>query len=257
VSASGSGRGGGTGMPDAVFAAIRRQPKLADQVVEAIEALIAQGRLISGEKLPPERQLCEQFGVSRTAVREAVRSLEAKGLLEVRAGGGTWIRPPSAAPASQLLGLAMQVAGTGVTWVHVLEARRALEVQNAALAAERRTEKDLVDLRGAIHEMRARQGDAEGWARADVRFHDALAIATGNPLMPLLLGAMQDALVAARLQAHRLATTPPTALQHHQNVLRAVESGDVEAARQAMRDHLDESEATLTRAREGIGKGQA
>ncbi len=237
-------------MTESVFATVQRQPKLADQVADAISGQIAQGRLLAGEKLPAERQLCEQFGVSRTAVREAVRSLEAKGLLEVRSGGGTWVRHASAAPASELLGLAMQVSGAGVTWAHVLEARRLLEVEIAGMAAARRTERDLAALREAIEEMRARRGEPEGWSQADVRFHDTLAVASGNPLMPMLLGAMQDALLDARRQAHRLPGTPANALTHHVAVFAAVETGDAAAARRAMQAHLDEAETTLTQARE-------
>ena len=245
---------GGPAAP--VFAALPRRLKLADQVVSAVEGQIAAGAHQPGEKLPPERVLCAQFGVSRTALREAVRSLVAKGLLEVRAGGGTRVRRPSAAPASQLLGLAVQAtsAGPGVTWAHVLEARRVLEEEIAGLAAARRTEGDLEALRAAIDEMRARRDDAEDWSRADVRFHDALAVASGNPLMPLLLGAMQGALLDARRLAHRLPRTPVEALQHHLRVYAAVAAGDAAGARAAMHAHLDEAETTLTLARERSGR---
>jgi GntR family transcriptional regulator, transcriptional repressor for pyruvate dehydrogenase complex len=237
-------------MTEATFSTIRRQPKLSDQVTAAIEQLITQRKLLVGEKLPAERILCERFGVSRTAVREAVRSLEAKGLLEVRAGGGTWIRRPSVRPASQLLGLAMQAGNAGVTWAHVLEARRILEVEIAGLAAERHEPADLKALQQAIADMYARQEDAEGWSEADVRFHDTLAAATKNPLMPVLLGSMQDALLGARRLAHRVRSTPSNALLNHQRILQHVEQGDVAGARVAMLQHLQESETTLTRAHE-------
>ena len=96
-----------------------------------------------GRSCPPERLLCEQLGVSRTVIREAVRSLAAKGLVDVRPGGGVWVRQPTAGPAAELLGIAMQTAGGGVTWADVLEIRRLVEVEAAGRAAERRTGADL------------------------------------------------------------------------------------------------------------------
>ena len=244
-----------TAVTEAQFPVVRRTIKLADQVALALEAMIAQRQLQAGEKLPPERVLCERFGVSRTAIREAVRSLAAKGLVEVRAGGGTWVRHPSARPAAQLLGLAMQTGGAGVTWANVLEARRTLEVEIAGLAAERHEAADLIPLQEALDDMRGSAHDAEAWARADVCFHDSLAAATHNPLMRMLLAVMSDALLNARRLAHKLGSTPSVALRHHRMVLRHVQLRDVAGARLAMLEHLREAESTLTEARKTAGAG--
>jgi GntR family transcriptional repressor for pyruvate dehydrogenase complex len=233
------------GIPQIV---VQRSVRLPDQVAEAIATLIAQRRLVPDEKLPPERVLGERFGVSRTVIREAMRSLAAKRLVEVRAGGGVWVRQPSVRPAAELLDIVVQTAGGGVTWADVLEIRRLVEVEAAGLAAERRTDGDLAALHEAVASLRAQRGDPEAAARADMRFHDALAVASHNPLMPVLLGAMETVLLEGRRRGYRLADTPAKALLHHGRILRRVERADAAGARAAMVAHLRESEATLARA---------
>ena len=135
MNSAGRGANGAAGVaPVAVLdVVVQRQPRLPDQVADALQREIAEGRLRPGEKLPPERLLCAQLGVSRTVIREAVRSLAAKGLVDVRSGGGVWVRQPTARPAAELLGIAMQTAGGGVTWADVLEIRRLVEVEAAGL----------------------------------------------------------------------------------------------------------------------------
>src|SRR5687768_4197510 len=103
---------------------VQRQPSLPDQIADTIKEFITRRQLVPGQRLPPERELCDRFGVSRTAVREAMRSLAAKGLVDVRAGGGVWVRQPSVGPAVELIGIAVQTAGGAISWAEVLEARR-------------------------------------------------------------------------------------------------------------------------------------
>lgn len=232
---------------------VRREEKLADQVAASLERLITQGQVSPGEKLPPERVLCERFGVSRTAVREAVRSLAAKGLVEGRAGGGTLVRRPTTDSVQSLLGLVMRSGVEGVTWLHLLELQRMFEVEIAALAAERRTPDDLEALRESLEEMRrcaAQPGQAEAWSKADVHFHEALAGAAHNPLVPVVLRAVGDVLLEARRAAARLPEVPALAEQHHRRILDAVERGSAEAARIAMQDHLRQAEKTLVRSQQ-------
>jgi GntR family transcriptional repressor for pyruvate dehydrogenase complex len=183
-------------------------------------------------------------------IREAVRSLAAKGLVDVRSGGGVWVRQPTARPAAELLGIAMQTAGGGVTWADVLETRRLVEVEAAGLAAARRTGADLQALSALVAESRASRGDAEAGAQADMRFHEALAAATHNALLPVLLGAMETVLLGARRLAYGLPETLDNALLHHEQILAAVERGDPAGARAAMLEHLREAETTLRRAQD-------
>jgi len=229
---------------------VQRQQRLPDQIAASIEALIATRQVAPGDRLPPERVLCERFGVSRTVVREAVRALETKGLVEGRPGSGVYVSKQSAQPAAQLLGLAIQ-SDADLTWADVMEARRALEVEIAGLAAQRRTDADLAALRRALDDHRAALGApdrADAGAHADVRFHAALAVASHNGVMPILLGAIEGVLLEARRVSMRLERALREGITHHARILRAVDKGDPDGARAAMLAHLHAGEITLTRA---------
>jgi len=216
---------------------VQRQQRLPDQIAAAIEALIATRQVAPGDRLPTERVLCARFGVSRTVVREAVRSLETKGLVEGRAGSGVYVTKQSAQPAAQLLGLAIQ-SDAELTWADVMEARRALEIEIAGLAAQRRTDADLAALRRALDDHRAALGasDRAGVAaHADVRFHAALAVASHNGVMPILLGAIEGVLLEARRVSMRLERALREGITHHARILRAVNKGDFDGAYAAQR----------------------
>jgi len=232
------------------FNIVQRQQRLPDQIAAAIEALIATRQVVPGDRLPTERVLCARFGVSRTVVREAVRSLETKGLVEGRAGSGVYVTKQSPQPAAQLLGLAIQ-SDAELTWADVMEARRALEIEIAGLAAQRRTDADLAALRRALDDHRAALGAsdrADVAAHADVRFHAALAVASHNGVMPILLGAIEGVLLEARRVSMRLERALREGITHHARILRAVDKGDSDGARAAMLAHLHAGEITLTRA---------
>lgn len=226
-----------------------RADRLSDQVATQIQQLVMTNAIRAGEKLPSERELCELLGVSRTVVREAVRSLVAKGLLEVRQGGGTLVRSPDPALVSEIMAMMLHAGGREVAFSHVHEVRRLLEVEIAGLAAERRGESDLQRMREQLQRMHDSAGDPERWAAADVAFHAAIAMATNNPLYPLLLGSIADMLIEVRRTGIQLPETPAKAYQHHQRVLERITAGDRAGARKAMRDHLRESEQTFQKAR--------
>lgn len=223
--------------------------RLVDRVCRQLEQLIADEALQPGDLLPPERELCELMGVSRTVVREAVRSLAAKGLLEVRQGRGTMVRSPSLGMAVEVITTMLRSRGGGrIAFARVQEVRRLLEVEIAGLAAERRTDEDLRDLDGLLRRT-AEATEPEEWARADVAFHARLAEATHNLLFPLLLGSMAEILMELRLTAARLPATQKEAQRYHQAIYDAVRARSPAEARRAMREHMAESEATFQRAR--------
>lgn len=226
----------------------RPRERLSDQVAAQLQELIASGRVRAGEKLPSERELCELLGVSRTVVREAVRALASKRLVEVRPGGGAVVRAPDAALVSELMTLMLR-GDSAATFGHVHEVRRLLEVEVAGLAAERRDEVDLGALEACLAAMREHAGDPPRWAAADVAFHAALADATHNPLYGVLLASIAELLMEVRLTGARLPETPELAYRHHHQIVERVRAGDRPGARAAMQDHLRESETTFQRAR--------
>jgi GntR family transcriptional repressor for pyruvate dehydrogenase complex len=224
-----------------------RATRLSDRVAAQIQALVTDRALAPGEKLPSERELCALLGVSRTVVREAVRALVARGLLEVRAGGGTLVRAPDTALVAELMTIVLR-AGGDVAFGHVHEVRRLLEVEIAGLAAERRNNDDLRALEAQLQAMAAHEDLPQRWAAADVAFHDALARATHNPLYGVLLSSIVDMLLEVRLTGVGLPDTPQKAYQHHQAIYRCIQAGDRAGARKAMQEHLRESEETFLKA---------
>jgi GntR family transcriptional regulator, transcriptional repressor for pyruvate dehydrogenase complex len=227
----------------------KRGVRLSDQVVSQLQTMIKQRAFAPGERIPSERELCETLGVSRTVVREAVGTLVAKGLLEVRPGGGTAVRHPDPAIAMQLVTAALISSGGEVGFEHLQEVRALLEVEIAGLAAVRRTAPELAGIRAQLEATQEFEGDPQRWAEADVAFHAAIAEATHNPLYPILLGSISGLLMEVRLTGIRLTGTPQRAFKHHINILAALEAGKGVDARKAMQAHLRESRATFTKAR--------
>lgn len=225
-----------------------RVERLSDQVAAQLLSMVKSNTIRPGEKLPSERELCELLGVSRTVVREGVRSLVAKGLLEVRHGGGTVVRAPDPALASEMMTMLLG-AGSNVAFTHIQEVRRLLEVEIAELAAERRDDVDLERMEAQLMLMVQHATDPEHWAEADVAFHATIATATHNPLYLVLLSSIAGMLIEVRRTGIRLPDTPAKAYQHHQNIFTAIKARDRSGARKAMQNHLRESEETFQKAR--------
>lgn len=201
-----------------------------------------------GDRLPSERQLADQFAVSRTVIREAVRSLHAKGLLEVRPGFGTTVRRPPASSVSRSITLFWGMGRPDPGFEKVLEVRRMLEVEVTALAAERRTQEDLEVMEEVLRVTSPVQRDVERFAQDDVAFHAALARATQNELHVVLMESISDLMLAVRRKGFEVPNTPARALAHHQLIFKWVAAGNAEKAQQAMREHLIEATETQQRA---------
>ncbi|MBV9353926.1 MAG: FadR family transcriptional regulator [Chloroflexi bacterium] len=231
---------------------LERTPRLSDRVGLQIEQLISESELQPGDRLPAERELGDAFGVSRTVVREAVRALVAKGLVEVRPGGGTVVRQPSAAIVSDALTFLLKSAPGGAALGHLREARRVLEPALAELAAARRTDDDIRAMEHELLRMRDPKTSAEDWAHADVQFHAAIARATHNPIFGIILHSIQDLLLEVRLIAVELPETRQKGSSHHEHVLKAIREGNTSAARRAMSIHLREAEMTQLKATTGV-----
>ena len=226
---------------------IPRDATLAQHVADQLERLIVQQHFQAGERLPPERELAERFGVSRTVVREAVRTVASKGLLDVRAGSGTLVRKPSSETVAASVALLLSMNGQ-TTPAKIGEVRRLLEVEIAGLAAERRTDEDLRRLESILRGAAEKLDDPDTFIETDVAFHAALAHATQNELFGVLLGSIANVMTEVRAVGLRVPGTPERALRYHRDVLRGVERADPDLAREAMNRHMDEAIATMTAA---------
>jgi GntR family transcriptional regulator, transcriptional repressor for pyruvate dehydrogenase complex len=215
-------------------------------VIERLEGLIFDG-FEPGDTLPSEGKLAEALGVSRLTVREATRSLQARGLVEIRHGR----RPTVAAPNSAVVGDFFQTAvrRDPRALLDLLDVRRALEVHIATLAAKRAGRGDIADMEMSIAAMRAGANDSEAFHAADVRFHENLAAASGNRLLVFLIEAFAEPLRESRLRSfagHQArGGGVHDVIDQHQAILDAVEARNPKHAAQAMRDHLEQTEKDL------------
>jgi GntR family transcriptional regulator, transcriptional repressor for pyruvate dehydrogenase complex len=223
--------------------------RLYEQIVQQIEDSIQKGALKAGDQLPAERELAVQFGVSRTAVREAVKALHEKGLIEAYPGRGTFVtseRSDSIRLTFDRMFKTRQADGT----LHLVEVREILEPEIAALAAQRVDEESISELREAVSIMDNARRDPDAFIEADLDFHLALAEAASNPLILSLIDSIIGVLREQRMGIFQVDGGPERGQYHHKRILEAVENRDSVGAREAMRAHLrqvreDSGSATL------------
>ena len=211
--------------------------RLYEQIVQQIEESIEKGELTAGSQLPPERDLAKQFGVSRTAVREAIKALQEKGLVDAFPGRGTFVT--NGAPSAMRRSLDRIVnSGEEEGRAYLVEVRDMLEPEIAALAAVRADEENLATMREAVKTMDNAAWDSDVYIEADLDFHLALAEAAGNPIVLSLIDSIVGLLREQRLRIFRVEGGPNRGQQHHRRILDAIQRHDPQAARNAMQAHL-------------------
>jgi GntR family transcriptional regulator, transcriptional repressor for pyruvate dehydrogenase complex len=216
-----------------------RTSRLYEQIVQQIEESVLNGSLKPGDQLPAERELAQRLGVSRTAVREAVKALREKGLVEAYSGRGTFITDGTTHAARQSFDLMVKI-GQQESSTHLAELRLILEPGIAALAAERIEEEYLAAMREAVAVMDRAQKDPAAYIEADLDFHLALAEAVANPLILSLIDSIVGLLREQRIKIFNVEGGPQRGQVHHKRILEAMERRDPEMARSAMRAHLEQ-----------------
>ena len=221
------------------FQSITPGARLSDRVADALAAEIKSGRLVAGEKLPTEAALVEQFAVSRTVVREAISRLKSLGLVDSRQGSGMYVCETGFAPLS----FDARYAGSKTAVIQMVEVRRALEAEVAALAAQRRTAADVRRIRAAMAALaKAVQGGSDG-AEQDVAFHRAIADAARNPFLLDTLQYLGQFLYGAtrvtRANEARRADFAQQVADEHRAIVEAIDAGDAAKARLAAAGHMD------------------
>ena len=213
--------------------------RLYEQIVKQIEESILKGALKPGDQLPAERDLAQQFGVSRTAVREAVKTLREKGLVESYSGRGTFITNGTSQAIKQSLDFMMRI-GQQDGLAQLAEVRQILEPEIAALAASRVQEQHLAMMREAVAVMDEALRDPDAYIEADLDFHLSLAEAAENPIILSLIDSIVGLLREQRLRIFYVDGGPDRGQYHHKRILEAVEQRDEDRARDAMRAHLQQ-----------------
>jgi len=225
---------------------IERERRLYERVVDKVLLLISSGAWKPGFRLPPERELSEAFGVSRTVVREAVKALEARGVLESATGSRVSVRLADFNMVSRSLQTYMQLSSQVDFEIRLNEVRRVLEVEMVALAADRITPDQRTQLRQICQQMRAGGNTAKQMAELDFRLHVTLAEATQNDLFKVLLAPLINQLRDQIILTWEDFPRPVNLVfDQHEAIVAAVENGDAEAARQAMIKHLAFSREVL------------
>ncbi|MBB6096775.1 DNA-binding FadR family transcriptional regulator [Deinobacterium chartae] len=224
-----------------------KTPSLHARLVEELTSRIVSGALPCGALLPPEPRLAEEFGVSRIVVRESVKVLVEKGLVEVRQGRGTTVRPESEWNPLDPLILRFRQHGGGVSRLRaeLLEARQVFEVQMVGMAATRVSEEELQQLSGHLRRMDTLMRDPDAFHAADTEFHLMIMRAAQNRVLAKLIEPIRDLLRDALHQTVTLPGAPQSAQVFHWRIYRALEARDPFAAQEAMRAHLDRAAEDL------------
>jgi GntR family transcriptional repressor for pyruvate dehydrogenase complex len=213
-----------------------KSTRIYEEIVRQVKTMIAEGRLKGGDRLPPERDLAEKFVVSRTSVREALRALESLGLVEIRAGEGTFIREVSIDALVEPLALLMasQREATG----ELFEARRLLEPSLAALAASRATPEEIQEMERILEEQAREIGAGRTGLAQDAQFHAAIGAASHNRAITRITHAIIDLLTQSREESLNTPGRPTRSHEDHRRVVAAIRARDAEAARVAMLEHI-------------------
>jgi GntR family transcriptional regulator, transcriptional repressor for pyruvate dehydrogenase complex len=222
-----------------MFNKIDLAPTLSDQVTEALLGRIESGQLKPGEKLPPEVVLAPEFGVSRTVVREAISRLKQEGLVESRQGSGVFVRLK---PAINPLKIDDSVLESRESVLQIVELRRAIESEAAALAAQRRSRSQLTEIETALHAIDNEVSAGGDGVDADVAFHRSIAQATGNPFFLKTINFLAQYLKAATRatranEARRVEFMRQVREEHHA-ILGSIRERDAVSARNAAATHM-------------------
>jgi DNA-binding FadR family transcriptional regulator len=217
---------------------------LVDELVESILDRILRGGFPAHQMLPPEAVLAEEAGVSRLTAREAIKSLQAQKIVQVRRGLGTFVNPPSSwSSLDAILRAAAHDLGSSEVPLRLLEVRRMVETGSAELAATNHDENDLLLLDATIAEMEAASdaGDLERFTRNDLAFHDLVLAASGNPFLPALMGQLGQLLYTLRRETSAFTEVQEHAIEHHKAVRAAITTRNPVEARLAMEVHLQQT----------------
>lgn len=224
------------------LASVPRDLRLSDKVTEQLTEAITSGQFPVGSRLPSERELGDQLKVSRTVIREAVRSVAAIGLVTVTAGRG--VEVVSNRKSGGVSTMRLVVKGFGeIDYAKVHDVRVPLEGQAAALAARHAKPDDVQRLRAICdrHAAHIAKGNLAGSGKEDLAFHDEVARLAGNPLLLAMYRSMAEVLSQVRSPARHNAEVAEAGLRAHRWLLECIANGDPDAARSAMERHLIEA----------------
>jgi GntR family transcriptional repressor for pyruvate dehydrogenase complex len=217
-----------------------KKTRIHEEVVTQIHDLIREGRLKAGDQLPSERELSETFKISRTSVREALRTLETKGLIISRTGMGNFIADlPIEALVAPLAKLLIQEKAA---LADIFELRKLIEPHIAALAAERATERDIERMKRILEKQNAAVRRGETGVEADAELHFAIGQSTQNQALEKLVSGLMEILSHSREESLQPPDRRRASIDFHRKILSAIEQHDKAKAQEAMFRHIEQVE---------------
>ena len=211
---------------------------------EQLISHVVKGNWKPGDRIPPERELCQQLGIARTSLREALKAMELVGMLDSRVGDGTFV-----CPRSEFLSRPLLWAFTGADHneLHdIMEARTIIEENLAGLAAQRASNEEIAAIGRAVQMMRDSLARGESILEADMAFHLAISAAAHNEVMRNAVQLLRNLTRQWIYFKLLLPNVPPTVLKRHEAIYRAISQRKPAAARSAMRRHLEETMTLVT-----------
>lgn len=214
-----------------------------DEVVDGLfDDIIAQ-QLTAEQALPSEAELGERFDVSRVTVREAIKTLQARGVVRVESGRGSFVQPLARWTSLSAVLAATSASADASAAEQLIELRRIFETGAAALAAERAQDTEVGAIAADLASMREahRADDLDAFVAADLSFHDRILSASRNPFLRVMFAPLTEVLSERRAQTSRVRVIQEHAIAEHERVLEAIRSGDADAARRAMDGHMQQT----------------
>ncbi len=222
-----------------------RPRKLSEQVQDRLLRLIQEQDLSPGDALPSERELMSEYQIGRPAIREAMQSLQHMGVIDIRHGGRPRVAQPSLDGLVGMLDTTMRhlLTHSESSLEHLKQARVALEVEMARIAAMRRTDADLAELGAILADQRAARREPERFLEVDGLFHRRIAAISANPIFETVAFGIFSWLSTFHVDSVRKRGLEALTLAEHEAILSAITAGDMPGAGRAMRDHLERANA--------------
>ncbi|MBG0791599.1 MAG: FadR family transcriptional regulator [Desulfovibrionaceae bacterium] len=218
---------------------------ISEEIAAQIRGMIDGGQLSPGDRLPAERVMAEMFGVSRTTVREGIKSLAEAGVLESRQGAGTFVRSVGERSSRHAASIIDVILAGDYRLADVFEVRKMLEPEIAAIASAKAKPDDITRLEAILHRQEDAVRKGRSGADSDLLFHQMLADIAGNEVLRELVTALHDALAKSRADSVQSPERQKVSLAAHRAIVAALRSGRGMQAERAMREHLDEVEKII------------
>ena len=228
-----------------VFEPVHDNRALSEKIIAQISDALVAGELKPGDRLPPERELAEQFGVSRTVIRDAVKTLAGRGILHVKHGAGIFVTTSEENAIERLGALSDILPLQGVRLRDLFEIRKVLEAEGAEWAARRRNDYHLKRLRGILEDAHRNSENLEVLSERDAQFHVAIAEASQNLVLVRVMLTLLDLLAQSRRESLSIPGRAKLSLKDHERILEEIEAQRHEGARETMLEHLTSVESAV------------